>query len=341
MKLFLLFFLVACLATIATIILKKIALFAQIIDIPDRTRKLHKQATPLLGGVAIFISFFTGLGVMEETILARGLTGAQLFSFFIAGLILIIGGVIDDIYELSPQKNIVLPVVATIILIAGGVGISKITNPGGGLFYFSGQTAAVLTFIWVMGMIYTTKLLDGVDGLVAGLGTIAGLIIFLFAMTTRYYQPDVGLMALIFAAACAGFLIFNFYPAKIFLGESGSLFVGYVIAVLAIISGAKIAVALLIMGLPVLDAAWTILRRLRAGNNPFKSADKKHLHHRFLDMGFSQRQTVLVYYSFAAAFGGLALFLQSNGKIIALGVLTASMAIMTFFLVFLPVSRKN
>jgi len=247
-----------------------------------------------------------------------------------------IGGVLDDKYNLKPKFQIIFPLLAIGAVIAGGIGIEKITNPLGGLLYFNIYSTDLFTLAWLLGMMYTTKLLDGVDGLVSGLGIIGGLIIFLFTITTKYYQPDVGLMGLIFAAACLGFLIFNFYPAKIFLGEGGSLLIGYIIGILAIISGGKIAIALLIMGIPIMDVAWTILRRVVQGKNPFKFADRKHLHHRFLDMGLSQRQTVLVYYALAAIFGLIALFLQTQGKVVALGILVIVMVILVFLSAFLP-----
>jgi len=168
---------------------------------------------------------------------------------------------------------------------------------------------------------YTTKLLDGLDGLVSGLGAIGAFIIFLFTITTKYYQPDIGLAALILAGACLGFLVFNWHPAKIFLGEGGSLLVGFLLGVLAIISGGKIAIALLVMGLPILDVAWTIVRRLADGKNPFRFADRLHLHHRLYDLGLGQRRTVLIYYLISTVFGLSALFLQSQGKMLALAVL--------------------
>ncbi|MFW5888663.1 MAG: undecaprenyl/decaprenyl-phosphate alpha-N-acetylglucosaminyl 1-phosphate transferase, partial [Patescibacteria group bacterium] len=132
-----------------------------------------------------------------------------------------------------------------------------------------------------------------------------------------YYQPDIALASLIFTGACLGFLIFNWNPAKIFLGEGGSLLLGYILAVLAIISGGKVAIALLVMGVPILDVGWTILRRLKEGKNPFKFPDKKHLHHRLLKAGLSQKQTVLTFYVLSGAFGISALFLQTEGKIYA------------------------
>ena len=140
-------------------------------------------------------------------------------------------------------------------------------------------------------------------------------------MTTKYYQPDIGLAALILAGACLGFLIFNWNPARIFLGEGGSLFLGFALGVLAIISGGKIAIALLIMGIPIMDLIWTIVRWLIKKQNPFKSADRKHLHHRLLDIGLTQKKVVFVFYAFSLVFGLSALFLQSRGKVAVLGVL--------------------
>jgi len=330
MNFFFIFILTVVISVAATLLVKQLALKLAIVDTPNLPRKIHKKAVPLMGGAAIFVSFFLALFLLLTPILSRGLTVGQIMAFFCGGFILLIGGILDDAQNLSPRQHIIFPIMATLVTIAGGITIVKITSPAGGLLYFSSFVSIALTFVWLVGMTYTTKLLDGVDGLVSGLGVISGLIIFLFTMTTRYYQPDIGLLALLFAAACLGFLLFNFYPAKIFLGDGGSLLVGYVIAVLAIISGAKIAVALLIMGIPILDVVWTITRRLYAGQNPFRAADKKHLHHRFLAMGLSQPQTVFIYYAFAISFGILALFLQSHGKIIAIGVLTIIMVCIIF-----------
>jgi UDP-N-acetylmuramyl pentapeptide phosphotransferase/UDP-N-acetylglucosamine-1-phosphate transferase len=187
---------------------------------------------------------------------------------------------------------------------------------------------------------YTTKLLDGVDGLVSGLGLIGSLVIFLFTSTTQYSQPDIAVAALIFSGACLGFLVLNFNPAKIFLGEGGSLFIGYVLGVLAIISGGKIAIALLIMGLPILDVFWTIARRLLKGKNPFRFADRQHLHHRLLDLGLSPRQTVAVFYVFAAVFGLSGLFLQSRGKLLALIILLGLMLLLIIFFSWWEKARR-
>jgi len=133
---------------------------------------------------------------------------------------------------------------------------------------------------------------------------------------------------LIFSACCLGFLFFNWHPAKIFLGEGGSLLLGFILGVLAIISGGKIAIALLVMGIPILDVIWTIIRRLVAGKNPFKFADRGHLHFRLLDLGLGQKRTVLIFYFLAAIFGVSGLFLQSLGKVFALLILFAIMLVL-------------
>ncbi|MFH1427509.1 MAG: MraY family glycosyltransferase, partial [Patescibacteria group bacterium] len=178
-------------------------------------------------------------------------------------------------------------------------------------------------------------LLDGIDGLVTGVSAIGGLIIFLFTITTKYYQPDIAIAALVFSAVCLGFLIFNWHPAKIFLGEGGSLFLGFILGVLAIISGGKIAILLLVMGLPVLDVVWTIIRRLVAGKNPFKFADQLHLHFRLLNLGIGQRKTAIIYYLLALSFGLSGLFLQSLGKLFALIILLAIMLIIVVSFTYL------
>jgi len=358
LKYFLIFLSALLLAVIFTVLVKYIAVKLKIVDRPSLKRKIHKAKTPLLGGVAIFLSFFIILYFARAELLAGDLNLNHWLGFFIGACFLMIGGFLDDKYDLAPKQQIIWPLLAIGAVIIGGIGIEKITNPFGGLLYLDGWKIPVIewgsgmhyfvviadcfTIVWLMGMMFTTKLLDGVDGLVTGIAAISGIIIFLFTMTTKYYQPDIGLAALILTAACLGFLIFNWHPAKIFLGEGGSLLLGYILGVLAIISGGKIAIALLIMGIPALDVAWTIFRRLAASKNPFKFADKKHLHFRFLDLGLSQRQTVLIYYFFAATFGLSALFLQSKGKLIALAILISVMiVIVASVLILYKIKRRK
>ncbi len=327
------YFLLAFSLSAATVpVLRFFAFRWGILDQPSE-RKIHHQPIPLLGGLAIFFSFFLVLFLSRGHLFPRALSVHHWLGFFFGALFLVIGGFLDDKYNLKPKWQIVFPLLAIASVLLGGIEIPKISNPFGGLVYLNWSfLSAVLIFIWLLGMMYTTKLLDGVDGLVSGLGLIGALVIFLFTITTRYFQPDIAWAAWLFAGAVAGFLVFNWNPASIFLGEGGSLLVGYVLGVLAIISGGKIAIALLIMGVPILDVAWTIIRRIANKKNPFRFADKNHLHHRLLAAGLSQKQTVLVFYSLAFLFGISGLFLQSRGKLIALSLVCLLMLFLVAFL---------
>ncbi len=335
---FLVFILTIFLTILTTLAVKYLASRFNIVDRPDDKRKIHQRAVPLLGGLAIFLSYFIILYFVRGQLMAGNLAYHHWLGVFIGACWLMLGGFLDDKYNLKPRYQIIFPLLAVSSVITGGVEIVKITNPLGGYIYL-GQLSTLLIAIWLMGMMYTTKLLDGLDGLVTGTTAIGALVIFLFTMTTKYYQPDIGLAALVLLAACLGFLLFNWYPAKIFLGEGGSLFLGYILGVLAIISGGKIAIALLVMGIPILDVAWTIARRLANGKNPFKFPDKKHLHFRFLNLGLSVRQTVLLYYFFAAIFGLSVLFLQSKGKLLTLAILFIIMMLIVVGLTY--IDRKK
>lgn len=332
-------FLAILLSFFITLAVRELALKFNIVDTPDGARKIHKAPIPLLGGVGIFLSFFLVLFIFHERLVSGELVYAHWLWFFFGAAFLLLGGVLDDKFNLKPKFQLIWPTLAIVCVLLGDIGIKKITNPLGGFLFFSDIFSDMLTFVWLLLMMYTTKLLDGLDGLVSGLGVIGGLVIFLFTITTRYFQPDIAFVSLVFAFAVLGFLIWNWHPAKIFLGESGSLFIGYVLGVLAIISGGKIAIALLVLGLPLLDLFWTIIRRLLKGKNPFSYSDRLHLHHRLLDIGLGQRKTVLIFYVFSLFFGLSALFLQSKGKILAVSFLVL---IMIFsIIIFSFIKKKN
>lgn len=318
----------------------KIASYYKIFDYPDNKRKLHKKATPLGGGVAIYLSFFLAIFIFLPYLLAGDLALSHWLFFAAGGLCLMVGGILDDKYNLPARLQIIFPLLAAILPILGGVRIEHITGPSGAIITVPFLFSTVLIVFWLLVMMYATKLLDGVDGLVSGLGFIGALVIFLFTSGSQYFQPDIALAAFVLAAAILGFLILNFHPAKIFLGEGGSLFIGYALGVLAIISGAKIAIALLIMALPMMDLAWTILRRLAKGKNPFSFSDREHLHHRLLKIGFSTYQTVFIFYAFALIFGVAALFLQSQGKLLAIIILVIIMLSLIVFFNFWEKNRR-
>jgi UDP-GlcNAc:undecaprenyl-phosphate GlcNAc-1-phosphate transferase len=257
------------------------------------------------------------------------------------GLVLVVGGILDDKLDLPPKLLWLFPAIAALIIIFSGigVGITQLSNPFGGPINLNHHILgialpAIVVFLWMMGMMFTTKFLDGLDGLCGGIGLIAACTMFTLSLTGRINQPITASIAIIFAGALFGYLFYAFNPASIFLGESGSTFTGFMIGVLAIILGGKIATALIVMGIPILDIAWVIIRRLWYGQSPFR-ADRQHLHHRLLDIGFSQRQTVLILYAISAAFGFTAVFLQSFGKLIALIVLFVVMLALAITVVML------
>jgi len=338
-----------------------VILFARrrgIVDQPDGVKKLHKKPTPLLGGLAIFLSFNLVMlfyswyrnDLIGDTIILKNIFGIFLGSCFLA-----VGGYLDDKYNLKPRYQILWPIAAVMSVIVCGIGIDSMTNPFGqgmvslnnfdwNLFWYQGFPykitlfADLFTFVWLMGMMYTTKFLDGLDGLVSGITTIGAFVLFFLSLSREVAQPETALLAIILAGVTLGFLIFNFHPARIFLGEGGSLFMGFMLGSLAIISGGKIATTLLVMGIPVLDLVWTIVRRLWAGRNPFKFSDKKHLHFRILDLGIGQRKTVLIYYALASVFGVSALYLQSLGKMLAMIILVL---IMFFMVMVFSLKEKS
>ncbi len=339
---FLLFFAGAWLVSFsATKLIRTLANRFGIHDFPDRPRKIHLGPRPKLGGLAIYLSFLVGvlglafLGGTEE------IAGFRIVGLVIGGAILIIGGILDDKFDLPPRGQIWFPVMAAAAAVLSGTHISYVTNPLGGSIVLDQYKifgypvwGSLLVFAWILGMTYTTKFLDGMDGLVSGISGIAALVIFGLSLRPEVNQTTTAFLALIFAAAVLGFLPHNFYPARIFLGEGGSTFTGFMIGTLAVISGGKIATALLVLGIPILDAVWVVVRRLWFRSSPFVG-DKKHLHFRLLDIGLSQRQAVLFLYFLAALFGGIAVFLQSLGKLVALLILTGVMLLVAMSVVIL------
>lgn len=347
MKYFFVLVVSALVTWLITPVVRKMAARLRVLDVPNAARKVHALPIPLLGGMAIFAGLMVVLWYVALTtplLLNNSIKFKHLVGFTLGGLVLMIGGYLDDRYRLKPSRQILFPILAAFIVIASGIGVRMITNPLGGtislvfwekvLFWFQGVgyritlPADILTFLWLMGMMYTTKLLDGLDGLVTGLTSIGGIMVLLFTTMTLWYQPEVGMLAAISAGAFLGFLPWNFHPAKMFLGEGGSLFAGFLLGTLAIISGGKIAIALLVLGIPVLDAARVIIQRVVWEKRSPTVADRSHLHFRLLDIGLSHRGTVFLFWTMGTLFGIVALFLQSRQKIIALGVLAAIVVIL-------------
>lgn len=330
------FILAVIITPVIHIVMKKLG----IIDRPKtEARKIHKKPVPLGGGWVIFISFFLGLLIAATStrIFGHDIAQKNLVGLFIGSLILMIGGLLDDKYNLKPKFQIIFPVIAALIILIFGVGPHQFTNPTGGIFDFSKfkisidglgswfVVADTIVFFWLMGMMFTTKFLDGLDGLVAGIVTIGAIIIYFLSRQPQWYQPEVAMVSIIFAGACLGFLVWNWHPAKIFLGQGGSLVTGYILGVLAIISGGKVATTLLVMGIPALDVIRVIIRRIKNKKSIFEG-DSEHLHYKLVNSGLSQRQAVALLYGISLIFGVSALFLHSSHKLIAFVVLLVVMA---------------
>lgn len=342
------------LSILLTLVVRRIARRGGIVDDPNRApgRKDHGVPVPLLGGLAIYGAFAAVvLGYMAFSTLLVGdaLPAKYLIGLLVGGAILMVGGILDDVSHVPARRQILFPVFAALAIIACGIGPRVLTNPLGGFLplegfsfrlltigdtpYFLTLPADVFTFLWLLGMMYTTKLLDGLDGLVSGMSVIGSLILFFVSIRPDVVQPGTAMLAVLFAGACAGFLLFNWHPATIFLGEGGSLLTGFVLGTLSIIAGGKIATALLIFGIPILDVLWVMGRRfLLEHRSPFTGADRGHLHFRIVDRGWSQRTAVLMYVALSAIFGGATLFFEGRGKALVLILVAVCMVVIAIVL---------
>ncbi|KKR86023.1 MAG: Glycosyl transferase, family 4, conserved region [Candidatus Curtissbacteria bacterium GW2011_GWA1_41_11] len=324
----------------AIILAKKFGL----VDDPKKRKHpavIHTKSIPRAGGLPIFLAFLTA------AVFAVPLS-PKLIGIFLGGAVLVLVGLIDDKYDLPATWKFIAQIIAALIAISSGVGIAFITNPFnliGGLgvlstevirldsvriaFNFFGNHSiliwadlfALFWIVWVVNMINFSA---GVDGQMPGIALVTFLVIFIASLRFFYDDPNQQLSAaisLIAAGVTLGFLFYNFNPAKIFPGDSASYFLGFLIATLAIISGAKVGTAILVTAVPLVDGVFTVTRRLVSKKSPFKG-DKLHLHHRLLEIGLSQRQVALFYWLLCAILGAVALSLDSQGKLFA-GLLIA------------------
>lgn len=313
------------LAFFLTPLLSRLAERWGFMDLPRQPHRLHPGPTPRLGGVALFLPFV--LTVLLSLFLPVERKDpqelARLWGVLSGGVIVFAIGLWDDRRELPPGPQFLAQFLAASVALLTGIIIAQISWPTGVTVYFPLWFALLFTYFWLLGMMNTVNWLDGVDGLAAGVTVIASLVFFLHSW--RLGQTSVSLLPLALAGAALGFLPHNFPPARVFMGTSGSLFLGFALGTLSIIGGAKAATALLVLGIPILDVAWQILFRLRHGCSPFVG-DRGHLHHRLLDLGLPPRLVLLFFYLFSALFGVLALTLPSGlyklYALVVLGVLT-------------------
>jgi UDP-GlcNAc:undecaprenyl-phosphate GlcNAc-1-phosphate transferase len=302
-----------------------VAVRAGIIDRPTGD-KIHERATPLMGGVAVYLAFAIAVVLVLPV---RGAIAGVLAGGFAAALV----GVLDERFNLPPLVHLGGQIGAALVAMAVGVGVvhtlslpwSSLITPGTVLPFWVG---AALTLFWLVGMMNTMNFLDGLDGLAAGIAALsAGLLAVWASEPKRFFLPaghhEYVVLPVALVGALLGFLIFNWHPARIFLGDSGSMFLGLTIGALSIVGPAKLGTALLVLVIPVLDVGWAIVRRQMQGRS-FLAGDKQHVYHRMLDLGLSHTTTVLLLYFLCFVLAALDLFLFRLAKLVAFLLLAAA-----------------
>ncbi|MBR2215053.1 MAG: undecaprenyl/decaprenyl-phosphate alpha-N-acetylglucosaminyl 1-phosphate transferase [Selenomonadaceae bacterium] len=313
------------------------------LDKPD-ARKVHKKPIPRIGGIGIYGAFMIAmLTVVSVTPLSDEVTW-EITGLMVGGSLIFLLGIVDDYKNLHPKVKLLGQIIAATVLVVGfDVRIDFITDPFGD-YLFLEYLAVPATLFWIVGLTNTVNLIDGLDGLAAGVATIAAVTIFLVALEQSFLLVAVLTAAL--GGAAFGFLYYNFNPAKIFMGDSGSMFLGYMLAGISVIGAVKSAatialiVPILALGLPILDTTFAIIRRYRGGVPIFKP-DKGHLHHRLLDLGFTQRQAVLLMYVISALLGLSAVALTEVSAQIAVGIFAVVVLSVLFGAKKLGIFRLN
>lgn len=290
---------------------------------PAGKEHFYRNNIPRFGGAAIIIAFLLAIffsGNLEFDNLKWGMA--------ISSVLILFYGFFDDIKNLSWKKQIVAQIAIVSVMIYAGLEVDYIANPFGGAefrldgamysvlgsqyFYFS----SIFILLLAVGLMNIVNWLDGLDGLAGGVGIIGFLTLFFLSISSLVNQPPLGIISIAAAGAILGFLPFNFYPAKIHMGTSGSMFIGFLLAIISVFSGAKLATVALVLAIPILDAIWVIIRRIKNKTSVF-AGDKNHLHYRLLELGFSQNKIVFFYYTLSIFLGLVALKLGGVGKFVA------------------------
>lgn len=286
--------------------------------------KKYLNKTFRIGGIAMIFSFLSAILLDGDLVIDTLKAGIILSS-----LLILIFGVYDDFRNLSWKKQLLIQVSIALIMIYMGLNVDYIANPFGGREFRLDQLqysifniqfsifGSLFVLFWIVGFMNVMNWLDGLDGLAGGVSFIGSITLFLISISDLVNQPPLAIMAIALAGSILGFLFFNMYPARIFMGTSGSYFLGFMLSVLAIFSGGKIATVLLIMGFPIIDALWVMAGRIRSGGSPFKG-DGRHLHYRLLERGWSEKKIVTFVYVICSMFAAAAILFQNVGKLISL-----------------------
>ncbi|MBM7607987.1 UDP-GlcNAc:undecaprenyl-phosphate GlcNAc-1-phosphate transferase [Lysinibacillus composti] len=323
-------------AILLTPLVKRLAFRIGAVDAPNY-RKVHSRIMPRLGGLAIYLAFLIGLLILRPE-------SQYTLAIVLGATVIVITGVLDDMYEISAKAKMLGQLLAAIIIVFfGGIQIEFINLPFNDGQLDFGFLSIPFTIVWIIGITNAVNLIDGLDGLAAGVSTIA--FITLAGMAMIMGNGFVIAMAAILACATIGFLFYNFHPAKIFMGDTGALFLGFMIAVLSLLGFKNITVVsfiipVIMLGVPISDTFFAIVRRYR-NKQKWSDPDKSHLHHRLIDMGFSHRQTVLIIYGIAAMFG-LAAVIFSMAKLWgAILLVTVILVAIELFVEIIGLAGKN
>lgn len=312
-----------------TPLIKRLAYRTGAIDIPRDERRIHKRPIPRMGGLAIYLSF-----VIYSLIFAR--YDRDVIGILAGGSIIVIMGIIDDIKQLKPFQKLIFQIAGSIVLIFFDISVKSITVP----FFAKGGSISIgylgipITLLWVVGITNAINLIDGLDGLACGIGLISSLT--LFGVAVMGQRETAVLLTVILSGACMGFLPYNFNPASIFMGDTGSQFLGFTLAAIsiqgAIKSAAAVAAAvpILALGLPIYDTLFSMVRR-KINNRPIMEADRGHLHHRLMDLGLTQKQVVIIMYLISAilSFSALMAMYLSNKKSYLILIVVCSLVLST------------
>ena len=310
---------------------RKLAILIGAMDVPRDARRVHKKPIPRMGGLAIYIAFTTA------SLCFFPYLHPSYFGIIAGGGVLVIGGILDDKYDLRPLYKFCFQLAASGIAVAFGIRIEVLNN----IIVFSskeylslGWASVPITMGWIILLINAVNLIDGLDGLAAGVASISSITLLVIAILLNDVTSAIITAAL--AGACIGFLPYNFNPARIFMGETGASFIGFVLAAVSVTGLFKmytvvsVAVPFLILGLPIFEIVFSALRRILKGQSPVR-ADKKHIHHRLLAMGLSQKQSVALIYGICAVLGGTAvLFVLGQGRWALLTITVAVIAVLLF-----------
>lgn len=321
--LLLVFAVAAGLTLLLTPLVQRAAVRFDLLDVPGHVKHIHRQPVPRIGGLAIWAGFTAAaLLSLVLPIPHAGDEWQRVAALLIGAAVACAFGLRDDIRPLGPYPQLLAQtIVAGIATFYGGMLVDVVKNPFGLPLELPPAVAYVFTFFWIVGMMNTINWVDGLDGLACGVVAIGSLILAIRAYSLD--QLSIAALALALGGASLAFLRFNFHPASIFMGSAGTYPLGFALAVLSFIGGAKLATALLVVGVPILDVAWVIVQRVRSGASPF-GGDRRHLHHRLFDLGWSQRRIVLLVYALCALFGALALLpFDERQRLVALVVMGA------------------